>query len=186
MEVKTHEASKKYLSVLADGHFHQSVPEGTEGAVVRTYEDKEGNEQTKTELVFNEVSGTITKLTFEDGNFGQNLEIELDGEGVVSLPTSSNFGEDIMKKLPAVDLSKPVRLVPYAFEDAGKSKKGVTVYQDGAKVENYYWSADRKIAINGMPSAGDTSNFKSDDWKMHFMVVRKFLVKEIEALAGKI
>lgn len=183
MEVKTHEDSKKYLSVLADGKFHQTVPEGTEGAVVRTYKDKDDVDQTKTELVYNEVSGKITKLAFEEGNFGENLQIEIDGDGVVSLGTASSFGEDIMKKLPAIDLSKPVKLVPYAFEDGGKSRKGVTVYQDEKKVESHYYDKDAKKSINGIPEPeGDVSTFKSDDWKLHFMLVRKFLVKEVNTI----
>lgn len=186
MELKKNEGNgdKKFITILADGKFHQTVAEGTEGAVVRKYEDKDGVEQSKTELVFDAVSGMITKFGFKDGEFGQNLELEIDGEGIISASTASNFGEDLMKKLPAIDLTKPVKLVPYAFEDAGKSKKGVTVYQDENKIDSFYYNKETKETINGMPvPEGDTKNFKSDDWKMHFMVVRKFLVKQIEALA---
>ena len=89
-----------------------------------------------------------------------------------------------MKKLPAINLSQPVKLIPYSFEDEkGKSKKGVTVYQGENKIDSYYWDKMEKKSINGMPEPeGDTSKFDSDDWKMHFMVVRKFLIKEVENL----
>lgn len=184
MQTVTNENNKKFLTVLADGKFHQSVPEGTEGAIVRTYEDKDGVEKTKTELVFDEVIGKITKMSFEDGDFGKNLQLEIDADGVISLSTASNFGEDMMKKLPAIDLSKEVKLVPYSFEDGGKSKKGITVYQDDVKIDSYYWDKMEKKSINGIPEPeGDTSKFDSDDWKMHFMVVRKFLIKEVENLS---
>ena len=106
METKTRD-NKKYLSVLADGKFHQTVPEGTEGAVTRKYKDKDDVEQTKIELVFNEVSGIITKISFEDGQYGKNLQLEIDSDGIVSLNTASNFGEDMMK----IEISDSVKVL---------------------------------------------------------------------------
>lgn len=172
---------KKFLTILADGKFHQTVPEGTEGSVVRTYEDREGVEKSKTEIVTDFVSGKITKMSFETGDFGTNLNIELDGDGVVSAGTSSSFGEDIMKKIPKIDLSKEVKIVPYSFEDNGKNLKGVTIYQDGEKVYSHYFDPETKKSINGIPEPeGDTKKFSSDDWKVYFITVRKFLIKEVE------
>lgn len=187
MELKKNEGlgDRKFIVVLADGKFHQTVPEGTEGAVIRTYEDNDGAEQSKLELVFDEVKGVITSISFEDSQFGKNLQIEIDNEGVISMGTASSFGEDLMKKLPNLDLDKEVRLVPYAFTPKGesKTKKGVTVYQDEKKIESFYWDKETSKNINGIPEVeGDTKTFDSDDWKMHFMVVRKFLIKEIEKL----
>jgi hypothetical protein len=90
-----------------------------------------------------------------------------------------------MKKLPNIDLTKDVKIAPYSFEDdKGKSRKGVTVYQGEVKIESFYWDKVKEKASNGLPQPeGDTSKFDSDDWKMHFMVVRKFLVKQVEVLA---
>lgn len=187
MKTESHNSSdKKFITILADGKFHQTVPEGTEGAIVRKYEDKEGLEKEKIELVHDSVEGKITGITFEEGDFGKSLHITLDNEGIISAGTTSNFGEDLMKKLPAIDFTKEVKLAPYAFEDEkGKSRKGVTVYQDGEKIDSFYKGEDNK-AINGMPEPeGDTSKFDSDDWKMYFMTVRKFLIKETSALSLK-
>lgn len=185
MQLEKYEGGKKYITVLADGKFHQVVPEGTEGSVKREIKDKQTGEVTsvKNELIFDSVSGVITKVSFEDSEFGKNLQIELDGEGVLSLGTASNFGEDIMKKLPAVDFSKSVKIVPFSFEAEGKAKKGVTIYQDEQKVDSFYWDKDKKSNINGIPEIeGDSKKFDADDWKIHFMKVRKFLVAEIEKL----
>lgn len=193
MQTEKREDVKKFLIVLADGKFHQTVPEGTEGAIVRTYEDKDGVEKTKTEIVWDEVTGKITKMSFEDGDFGKNLQLEIDEDGVISLGTASSFGEDLMKKIPAIDMSKEVKLVPYSFQDEkGKSRKGISVYQDfegktdkntWTKIDSFYYDKEAKKDINGIPTPeGDTKSFDSDDWKMHFMVVRKFLIKEIENL----
>lgn len=187
MELKKVENNddKKFIVVLADGKFHQTVPEGTEGAVIREYEDKDGNKKSKTELVFDEVKGVITEISFVDSEFGKSLQLEIDNEGIISIGTASNFGEDLMKKLPSVKLDEPVRLVPYSFIPKGeeKSKKGITVYQNDVKVDSFYWDKATEKVINGMPLVeGDASKFDSDDWKMHFMVVRKFLIKEVEKL----
>lgn len=186
MELNKREGGdKKFIVVLADGKFHQTVPEGTEGAVVRTYEDSEGVEQSKTELVFDGIKGVITSISFDDGQFGKSLQLEIDNEGIISIVTASNFGEDLMKKLPNIKLDEPVKLVPYSFIPKGetKSKKGVTVYQNDVKVDSFYWDKEAEKSVNSIPEVeGDASKFDSDDWKMHFMVVRKFLIKEVEKL----
>ena len=191
IENKGNNTDKTFLTILADGKFHQEVEVGTEGAITRTYEDKEGVEQSKTELVHDSVKGIITAVEFHDGVFGKNLNITIDNDGIISMGTASNFGEDMMKKLPAIDFTKEVTITPYAFIPKGEenSKKGVTVYQGGVKVQSHYskeFPVDSKkyVTINGMPEVeGDTKSFDSDDWKMHFMVVRKFLIKEIEKLS---
>lgn len=186
MELKTRGDGKKYITVLADGKFHQTVPPGTPGAIEREYEDKNDVLQKKTELVFDEASGYISKLSFEEGDYGKNLKIELDGDGVVSLMAASSFGEDFMKKLPNIDLQQPVKLVPYSFEGTnGKLQKGVSVYQGESKIVSYYYDAEAKKSINGIPEVdGDTTTFDADDWKMHFLKVRKFLMGEVEKIAA--
>lgn len=182
-ESNNHDA-RKFITILADGKFHESVEDGTPGSVVREYEDsKTGEMKQKVELVHESVSGIITNVSFHDGEFGKSIQIELDGDGVVSVGVTSTFGEDFMKKLPAIKLDKEVKLTPYSFEAEGKTRKGITVYQDGEKVESFYYDKEAKKAINGLPQPeGDTAKYDSEDWKMHFMVVRKFLIKQVEAL----
>ena len=176
--------SRKFITILADGKFHQSVEDGTPGSVVREYEDKEGNMKQKVELIHDSVSGIITSIIFAEGEYGKSIQIELDGDGVISASTKSNFGEDLMKKIPALDLTKEVKLTPYSFtDDSGKNRKGVTVVQAGEKVESFYWDKENKKAINGMPAPeGNTKTFDSDDWSVYFTGVRKFLIKEIEKI----
>ena len=186
LQTHSHNNSDKvFITVLADGKFHQTVQEGTEGSVVRKYEDKEGVEKEKIELVHDSVSGLLTNIAFENGDFGTSLHVTLDDDGIIAMSTASSFGEDFMKKLPNIDLKKEIKLAPYAFEaEDGKNRKGITVYQDNVKIESFYFDKDKKKGINGIPEAdGDTTKFKSDDWKLHFLVVRKFLVAETTKLA---
>ena len=48
--------------------------------------------------------GLITKISTKESKagFGISLELEIDEEGVVSIGTASNFGEDMMKKLKSI------------------------------------------------------------------------------------
>ncbi len=66
--------------------------------------------------------------------------------------------------------------MPYAFEDdKGKLVRGVTIYQNGNKVFNYFWDNDKKEPKHGYPAV-EGENLSKDDWKIHFLQARKFLV----------
>lgn len=186
MELKSKFGNRTFISVLADGKFHQTVPEGTVNSIKREYEDKQGGKHSKVELVFDEASGYISKLSFNENEFGKSLNVEIDGDGTISLNVESNFADDFMKKLPNVDLSQPVTLAPYAFEDDNKrNRRGITIYQGGRKIESAFWDSEKKVVKGDIPQAeGDTKEYDKDDWKMHFMRVRKFLVSNTERIAG--
>lgn len=173
-----------YFQVGANGDIRLTVPEGTEGAVRREYEDRETKEvKVKHELIYSEIDGMIGDITIMTGKFGDNLIVPLKdvttGEVLcLSLGVTSNFGEDFMKKMPSIDYSKPVKLVPFSFtSDKGKAIKGVSVYQDGEKVKNYFRDEEAKKNINGLPEPeGDTKSYTKDDWKIYFLTTRKFLI----------
>jgi len=183
-------SGKKYLTALSDGKFHQSVPDGTPNAIVREYADRQGTKHSKTELVFGAVKGMITGIAFKDGEYGKSIQISLGDKGVISLSTTSSFGEDFMKKLPNIDLEQPVRLVPYSFSADDKNRKGITVYQGDSlneKIGNYYWDTETNKSTNGMPKPnGDTAKFDKEDWKIYFLNVRKFLVTETQKYVNKV
>lgn len=172
----------RYIAIKADAKFHETVSKDTDGAVFREYEDSDGNKGSKWELVYRKVDVFITDVKFEDGKFGENVLLTLkDGEEVVTLAegVSTGFGEDLLKKLPSIDFAKRATLSPYSFEnDKGKIVKGVTVYQGDAKVMNFFYDFEKKAALHDFPTPeGDTTGYDQDDWKVHFIKVRKFLVK---------
>jgi hypothetical protein len=182
---------KTYLRILnSDGSIRTTVPEGTQGAVARAWEAPDGSKGTKHELVFSRLSGLITDIKFIDGDYGQNLVLEFTNDGnsvYLSLGVSSPFAEDVMKKLPNVDLKQEVTLAPYAFEDErGKSKKGVTLYQGGTepenKIANFFqeWDKEKKEFIykNNYPKPkGDTKAYTKSHWQQYFLSCRIFLVE---------
>lgn len=186
-----------FFSVLADGKFHHSVPEGTEGAVKREYETSDGTKGFKWEITANSIEGIISGISTRDGEYGKQLHIAFAPDAndtkdvVVSLNLSSNFAEDVLKKLPNVNVDKPVKLVPYSFEDekTKKQKRGITIYQDDQKIASYYheMKKDKKTGkdimspINDYPEVPkESKDWDSDDWKMYFTNCRKFMVKQLE------
>jgi hypothetical protein len=175
-----------FVSILADGLFHLTATEETEGAVKREYETSDGKKGEKWELVYSELSGKISKVEFRDGNFGRSLQITvLDGEEdpvIISTGASGNFGMDIMKKLPAVNLEEEVKFVPYSFkDDKGKIKRGMTIYQDEEKIPNFYYDEVKKENKFDFPEI-DTAKLKKKKknyWKGYFLEVEEFLVDDI-------
>lgn len=194
MALKNTKQDNQFIYVLADGSLRMAVDEFTEGAVRRDYELKDGTSGTKYELVFTEVSGLITDVKFHDGEYGKSLNLTIsDGDDkpvILSLQTAQNFGEDMMKKLLAIDLSVPVRLAPYSLVDkaTGKTRKGITVYQvvNGVetKIKNYFQEGEGKESklLYGYPEVPAGHGKKAptkDDWKMYFMQCRIFMTNYI-------
>jgi len=186
--------SRTYLQVIADGSIRMQVPEGTEGAVRREYEDKDGNKQFKIEAVFDAIDGILGDITVKPGKFGDQIMVPLTDQDsgevfTLALGTSSNFGEDFMRKLPNINLAEPVLLAPFSFVgDNGKDVRGMDIRQgfdlnvpnSGEKAANHYWDAEAKRSVNGIPNPeGDTRHFNTDDWKVYFITVRKFLIADL-------
>lgn len=172
----------KFVTVLADGQFHLEVPEGTEGAKVREYETSDKKVGKKIELTFDTLEGMITSLTFKEGEYGNQLYLGID-DVVVCMGVASSYAEDVMKKVPNIDFEKPVTLKPYALEtEAGKTKKGITIMQDGEKIKGYFYDAEKKENLHGMPNPkDDTSKYTKERWIRYFMDVREFLVEYLTA-----
>ena len=180
-----------FFSVLSDGKFHQKVTQDTQGAVLREYETSDGTKGTKYELVAQSISGELESLSIYEGEYGKNILVALKGEKedmpvVVSLSAQSNYGEDFMKKLPNIDVKKEVKLVPYSFlTENGKTKKGITIYQDEVKLQDYYHEENKKTKkfdpVNGYPKLEKGfEKWDSDDWKLYFGKARKVLVENFK------
>ena len=189
---------KIFASILSDGKIHVAVPEGTEGAVLRTYETSDGKTGSKYELLYTELIGKVTKVSFRDGDYGKQFLVEVssgnDKPTVLALSCASNYGEDLMKKILNVDMARVVKIVPFSFtDDNGKKKKGVTIYQQdpetkkAVRVENYFYDKEKKENINGYPEpkkgkptkANPDGKLTKEQWKIYFAECREFLVETI-------
>lgn len=177
-----HEASGKvYLSII-EGKLRQKVTEDTEGAVKRDWEAPDGSKGTKWELIYNSVSGTVTRLYTKDSDYGQFLVIEFDGGESLSLHTDHRFFSDTVKKLASCNLAEPIEMSPYDFEDdAGKRIVGMSIKQGGHKVKDFFYDFEKKKNLNGFPEPAKDARktYSKDDWKMYFLQVKKFLLEYV-------
>lgn len=193
MELKTNQSNssdKTFLTILSDGKLHQRVEADTTGAVERTYKrdikDDKGKitgeeDVTVHELIHTSATGLITNMYFQKGNYGENLIVEIDNDGAISFNSNQSYGEQLLRKLPNIDLSKPVTISPYNFTKNGKSNKGVTILQDEVKLQDYYFDYDKKVSQNGLPEF-DGDKDDSNDWKLYFLQVNKFLKKQSQPI----
>jgi len=168
---------------VSDGTIRVKTTESNPDAVRRDYELRDGTKGTKFELVYNDLSGLITGISFYEGDFGKTLHITIsDGEEktILSLGIDSNYAEDLMKKIPNIKLDETVTLSPYSFEDDKKKlRKGISVVQNEIKIKSFFYDTDKKETLHGFPKVDKDKTYDKDEWKIYFMTTRKFLEKFI-------
>lgn len=176
----------RYIVILGDGKFHETVSEGTPDAVLRRYETSDGKEGSKWEMVYDKIIGRIIEIDFHESDYGRNIQLRVegeDGEAIISVQTGNNFGSDIMKKLPNIDYSKNVTIEPYNFinNTNGKTVRGVTFWNGSDKATNYFWDTKKKETCKGFPKPPkEYADMGKNDWKIYFLQVDEFLTKFIQ------
>jgi len=177
MGLNKNQTNKTFVSIVS-GTIRQRVEKDTEGAKMREIETRDGATKIVYELNYDSLDGYIQSMSFKDTDFGKMFNIEIDGI-VLSLNTESRYFQDLAKKLPNIDLKKPVLLIPYDFESDNKRLTGVSIQQNNEKIQNYFYDGEKNLHNFPTPE-GDTSEYDSDDWKIYFTKVKKFLVNYIE------
>jgi len=176
-------ANTLYLSIIG-WNMVQKVDEWTPGAKKRDYETSDWATGTKFEIHHKNLVGKVEGLEFVDGNFGEQFVLTLgnwEDKAKLHINTDSKYFTAFAKKLPKVKLEDNIELNSFDFTTKdGKRLTGMAVKQGGEKVEDNYW--DGKKSLNGMPevSKADAKGYDKDDWKIHFMNVKKFLKKEVQ------
>lgn len=184
-----------YISILnSDATLRKVVPEGTVGSVLRTYELKDGSTGSKIEKVYESVSGKITDIQFVDTDYGTLLQVTLTDADeflktepeVLSMSTSAEFAQDFMKKLPNINLEKEVTLRPYKFtpEEGKRELKGLTVTQDGQKIDKSFVEkqGDKFVNTMGYPTPEEKLKDEKNEmkrkvgWQRYFKDTEIFLV----------
>lgn len=145
------------LSQLSEKTIYLSV---ADGSIIRQH--KEATEFTKERVTktgklvheqkYKDLSGILVSVQTRENDFGKQWSLKFkDGEDVyiINLPYSSRYSSDFLKKLPNIDLSNVVKFAPYSFADKQTQKQitGITLYQNGNKVESAY----TKDNPNGLP-----------------------------------
>ncbi len=120
--------------------------------------DKEGKPRYRTEHNF--IDGVIVALEQHEAEFnGKVLRflnivmMDKDECYSISIQRGDRYWVDFLKRLPGIDLSKPVRLSPYSIENDGKWNQGIVAQQDGKKVmsaftrENNWGGMDNAVQV---------------------------------------
>ena len=194
------EKKAAYYSIK-DASFRLKTDKEDPEAVRREYTNpKTGEEGVAYERAYKALYGVISDVSFhenslKDGTVLRSLHIGLgeDENGVsqiISIPVDGRFATDFLKRLPSLDFTKEVRLMPYDFEKDGPRQVGISVYtKDEAenftvKVDNNFFTkvegegADKKYTnLHGFPEPTEDD---SSDWPFYFKKVNKFLVKYAE------
>lgn len=147
-------SDKIYYSVF-DGAFRRKVRENTEGAMERI--NKLGKQVFEVEV--DQLAGIIENIHTEPSDYGEQIKITLDANAdgkhpVLSFGMESKDGRDVLRKLPALDFSKEVVFAPYKFQpdDSDAPRSGLSIYQDGEKVENHFFDTATKTFKHGFPT----------------------------------
>lgn len=173
--------NRTYISIVG-GKIVKSVPEGTEGARRREWEAG-GRTGVKHELVYDSWTGLIEDIRIIDTEFGEMCNVVFE-DAILSMNTASRYFTDFAKKACSMDTRKPLRIAPFDFtDDEDRRKTGVSLYQGDKKLENKFWDAAKKKPVEGFPEPeGDKTKYKSDDWKIYYLRVKKYLVGKIGEL----
>ncbi len=160
-----------YLKIV-DGSLRQKVEKGFVGAIAREWKAG-GKEGTTHELSHKAAFGLITKIEIYEGEYEgkkfQTLNVHLDENDigmtpVVSVGLATKYAQDLMKKLPNVNLKEEVRIRPYKYLPEGEEKDvtGVEITQRDhtgnfeKKIQNHFIkkTVDKKGTETWTPTNG--------------------------------
>lgn len=135
----------KYITILG-GKLCRKVDENTPNAIPRI--NKLGKQVY--ELFYDSFTGTLINIKTQEGEYGKNwIFIFRDGEDVwnLQLGYSNSYATALLKMLPNIDVTKPIKLSPSVKEVDGKNKSSLFVNQDGQHIKHAYTRENP----NGMP-----------------------------------
>jgi len=176
-------SNKPFLSIVA-GNIVQKVDKDTPGARYREYEKNDGSTAGKWENVYMNWHGTIQGITFKDTDFGTVCNIDL-GDATLTLNTSSRYFSDFACKIPGADLKEELTFHPYDMEiEDGKKRQGISLQQNGQKLQNVYYDPESKTTIGGFPQIDEAKKekLKKNYWKTYFAEVEAFLVEKLQQM----
>ncbi len=177
---------------IHEGTFRLPTTESDREAVAREWKSPKGDRSgTKYERVFKAIFGKIENVEFKenqssDGSKFRTVNIVMDenedGErAIISLGADSRYANDFLSRLPSLDLTKEVRLMPYDFDtEDGKHKTGISINQRDdngeftVKVQNFFskQEGEKWISTNGYPTPTAED---MEDWAFFYKKVSKFL-----------
>ncbi len=167
---------KDYLN-CTKGKWRMKVSEGHPDAKTRIEDNPStGEKVTLHEVVYDFISGTVKKIWTETHEkYGSKWCLQVhDGDDIVvlNIPMNSGYASATITKLLNADITKPIKFVPYYFEEEKKSR--MVLYQDDQKVESLY-TKDSQKDFPIFPASDD-----QDDINLWKIQVNKFLKNKVK------
>lgn len=185
------DTSAEYFSV-AWGNIVKKGQEWEEWVTKREYERPDGTTWVVYEHQFKDIVGTISNVEFTQSEYGESCLVTLvDNDGDVAkifISFGSRYGQyalSFLQVLPNIDLTEPVVFNAYDFtDDNGKRKTGMSIKQNGKKIENYYYDFKEKKNINGFPKVDEKDLAKKGKkyWKRYGEDCLEFLKEQTEKM----
>jgi len=174
--------NKTYLTIVG-GNLVQKVDANTPNAKRRDYELPDKTTGFKYELNYMNWTSRIKGITFKDGDFGKQCMVELE-DAVLTIGVSSRYFQDFACKLVGSNVTQPYTLHPYDMETDTGRKTGISLQQEGEKLKNYFYDFENKKNLHGFPEVDkeELDSLGKDYWKVYFIKVAQFLMKQIEAM----
>lgn len=169
--------NKIYLDV-GYGRLRKKASAPGEGVVERT--KKDGEKTYAYEYKY--IEGIITGIYYKESkDYGNSFEVIIKDDKVynISFKENSRYCQDFLSKLPAIDLSKVVRITP--FEMLGYNEKlfrGVSVLQDGIKIQNFFVKkeGEQRTLLHGFPKPA-AEKLTEKQWKIYCIEMQYFLAQ---------
>ena len=174
---------KKYVTIVK-GMWTLRVEEGTEGAQPRELTKGPNAGKTVFEKYYNTLSGMLVGGSINQGQFGSDLCLVLEVEGVeytLQMPIPSDYFSSFAKCCASLDLDKEVVLG--LGRDKQKDQPFMFIKQDGASVRSNY----TKDEPNGMPQWEKKEVMGKTTWSHEAQddFLYNVLTSWLEAMAGE-
>lgn len=176
---------------IAEGKIRTKAKANDPGAEYRKVEVS-GKVYEMWEYVYTDLEGVIQKVEMKSHEtFGDQALVTItDGDQVfgLTLPEKSGNFRSFAYLFPNLDFSKEVVIKPYsmAVKDKDYKNTGITMYQDGEKVLNYFkdWDKDNEKSVlkNGL-EAFDFGKVKGNKQETEILKIRvlAFLKESVES-----
>lgn len=151
--------SKTWINVN-NGKLTVRAQEGDEGAAVRKYKDKQGEEKEVHEFQFPSFAGVVTGAGFEETKWGLVFGVDLDAGDKsyqLRLNCPSRLFDQFVKRIPNISAEHPLLIGAFTNENGNNV---LYLKQNGSKVP----MAFTKDAPNGMPDAVKTVKLGKESW----------------------
>jgi hypothetical protein len=136
---------------------------------------------------FDYIEGILISLKTKENDYGKQYVLGVqdgDDKFYINISYSSRYSTSFLKALPNIDISRPVKLMPWSMADKNDATKkiiGITMWQDGEKI----LPAHTKEAPNGLPEMVQVKLKGKMQWDstdmdafLEEMAMKKFEVKQ--------